>query len=406
VPLAASPGHHNGPQVGRGRRLGCCDDASYKHFTGSTRESHFAVNTEAGITHKRPIARPLAVRNAARGIGVKVIPWIPPWLKCLLTRGRKITIDGNALDATLQLLLIARRSTRTGGLSADGDLEVARAMMRKSNAATNTHVAVPTTDLTIPGPDSPLRARHYPPAVTEAAPLLLFFHGGGFVMGDIESHDGLCRMISRDAAIHVLSVDYRLAPEHRAPAAVDDCVAAYRWARGHAAELGADPSRIGVGGDSAGGNLAALVTLRSREEGIPQPTLQVLLYPVLDLSAKTRSRALFSDGFFLSKLEQDRHIDLYLGGTGLAADDARVSPLKAADLSGLAPALVLIAGFDPLRDEGNEYAVALRSAGVTVDHRQFGALTHGFASFAPFGGGSADATTATISAIRAHLSRG
>jgi acetyl esterase len=347
-----------------------------------------------------------AVKNAARGVAVKVIPWIPSWLKSLLTGGTRFTIDGNSLDATLQLLLIARRSTRTGSISADGDLEVARALMRKSSAATNTDIAVPTTDLTIPGPDGPLQARHYRPAGAEAAPLLLFFHGGGFVMGDIESHDGLCRMISRDAAIHVLSVNYRLAPEHRAPAAVDDCVAAYRWARGHAAELGADPSRIGVGGDSAGGNLAALVTLRSREEAIPQPTLQVLIYPVVDLSAKTRSRALFSDGFFLSKLEQDRHLDMYLGGTGLAADDPRVSPLKAADLSGLAPALVFTAGFDPLRDEGNEYAVALRAAGGKVDHRQFDALTHGFVSFAPFGGGSADATAATISAIGAHLSRG
>jgi acetyl esterase len=372
----------------------------------SARGSHFVVRTEAAITHKRREARPLAVKNALRGVGVKAMPWIPPWLKRLLAGGRRITVDGNTLDATLQLILIAQRSTRTSGLSADGDLEVARALMRKSNAATNTDAAAPTTDLTIPGPDSPLRARHYRPAVAEAAPLLLFFHGGGFVMGDIESHDGLCRMICRDAAIHVLSVDYRLAPEHRAPAAVDDCVAAYRWARGHAAELGADPSRIGVGGDSAGGNLAALVTLRSREEGIPQPTLQVLLYPVLDLSAKTRSRTLFSDGFFLSKLQEERFVDLYLDGTGLAADDARVSPLKAADLSGLAPALVVTAGFDPLRDEGNEYAVALRSAGVTVDHRQFDALTHGFASIAKFGGGSADATMATISAIRAHLSRG
>jgi acetyl esterase len=367
---------------------------------------HFAVHTEAAITPKRPKARLLAVKNAARGVVVKVMPWIPPWLKRLLTGGRRVTVDGNTLDATLQLMLIAHRSTRTGGLSAGGDLEVARALMRKSNAAMNIDLAVPTTDLTIPGPDSPLRARHYRPAVAEAAPLLLFFHGGGFVLGDIESHDGLCRMICRDAAIHVLSVDYRLAPEHRAPAAVDDCVAAYRWARGHAADLGADPSRIGVGGESAGGNLAALVALRSREEGIPQPALQVLLYPLLDLSAKTRSRTLFSDGFFLSKLQEERFVDLYLDGTGLAADDARVSPLKAADLSGLAPALVLTAGFDPLRDEGNEYAAALRSARVTVDHRQFDALTHGFAGFTPFGGGSADATTATISAIRAHLSRG
>jgi acetyl esterase len=268
-----------------------------------------------------------------------------------------------------------------------------------------THVAVPTTDFKIPGPDSPLRTRHYQPPVDEAAPLLVFFHGGGFVVGDIESHDGLCRMICRDAAVHVLSVDYRLAPEHKAPAAVDDCVAAYRWALGHAAELGADPSQIGVGGDSAGGNLAALVTLRSRDEGIPQPALQVLLYAVLDLSAQTRSRMLFSDGFFISKRDSDWMISLYLDGADVAADDARVSPLKAADLSGLAPALVLTAGFDPLRDEGNEYAAALRSAGVTVDHRRFDALTHGFASIAPFGGGSADATAAIISAIRAHLSR-
>jgi acetyl esterase len=358
------------------------------------------------MARRQPKGRALAVTNAALRIGVKVVPWIPLWLKRVLAGGRRVTIDGNILDTTLQLMLAAQRSTRTGGLSAAGDLGVARALMRNSHSVMGSRVAVPTTDLTIPGPDGPLRARHYRPAVAGAAPLLVFFHGGGFVVGDIESHDGLCRMICGDAAIHVLSVEYRRAPEHKAPAAVDDCVAAYRWALGHAAALGADPSRIGVGGDSAGGNLAALVALRSRDEGIRQPALQVLLYPVLDLSVETRSRTLFSDGFFLSKQDMDWFKDLYLGGAGLAADDARVSPLKAADLSGLAPALVLTAGFDPLRDEGNEYAAALRSAGVSVDHRQFDALTHGFASLAPFGGGSADAIAATISAIRAHLSRG
>ncbi len=347
--------------------------------------------------------RPLAVTNAALRIGVTVMPWIPPCLKRLLAGGRKVTIDGNTLDPTLQLMLAAQRSTGTGGLSASGDLEVARALMRSSHSVMKTDVAVPTTDLTIPGPDGPLRARHYRPTVRGEAPLLVFFHGGGFVVGDIESHDGLCSLICSDAGVHVLSVEYRLAPEHKAPAAVDDCVAAYRWALDHAAELGA--SRIGVGGDSAGGNLAALVALRSREEGIPQPALQMLLYPVLDLSAKTRSRTLYAEGFFLSKMDTELFADLYLGGADLAADDARVSPLKAADLSGLAPALVVTAGFDPLRDEGNDYAAALRSAGVAVDHRQFDALTHGFASVAPFGGGSADAVAATISAIRAHLSR-
>jgi acetyl esterase len=192
-------------------------------------------------------------------------------------------------------MLAAQRGTRTGGLSAAEDLAVARALMRNSHTVMATHIAVPTSDLTIPGSDSPLRARHYRP-LAGTAPLLVFFHGGGFVVGDIESHDGLCRMICRDAAVHVLSVDYRLAPEHKAPAAVDDCVAVYRWALEHAADLGADPCRIGVGGDSAGGNLAALVALRSRDEGIRQPAVQVLLYPVVDLSAETRSRTLFSEG--------------------------------------------------------------------------------------------------------------
>jgi acetyl esterase len=355
------------------------------------------------VTNKRPKARPLAVTNVALRVGVKVVPWIPPWLKRLLAGGKRITVDGNTLDPTLQLVLAGQRRTRTGGLSASGDPEVARALMRASHSVMAADIEVPITDLTIPGPDSPLPARHYRPAIEGTAPLLVFFHGGGFVVGDIESHDGLCRMICRDAAVHVLSVDYRLAPDHKAPAAIDDCVAAYRWALEHAVELGA--SRIAVGGDSAGGNLAALVALRSRDEGLPQPALQVLLYPVLDLSEETRSRKLFSDGFFLSKQDRDWFADLYLGGTEFASDNVRISPLKAADLSGLAPALVLTAGFDPLRDEGNEYAAALRSAGVTVDHRQFDALTHGFASIAPFGGGSADAVVATISAIRAHLSR-
>jgi acetyl esterase len=351
-------------------------------------------------------ARPVAVTNAAIRIGVKVMPWIPPWLKRLLAGGGRVTVDGNTLDPTLQLMLAAQRLTGTGGLGAADDVAVARALMRNSHVAMGTDVEVQTTDLTIPGPDSPLRARHYQSAVAQTAPLLVFFHGGGFVVGDLESHDGLCRMICRDAAVHVLSVEYRLAPEHKAPAAVDDCVAAYRWALEHAVTLGADPSRIGVGGDSAGGTLAALVTLRSREEGIPQPALQVLLYPGLDLCGRSRSRSLFSDGFFVTKKEIEWFMELFLDGADIAADDAQVSPLRTADLSGLAPALVITAGFDPLRDEGNEYAAALCSAGVTVDHRQFDTLAHGFASLSPFGGGSADAMAATTSAIRAHLSRG
>lgn len=266
----------------------------------------------------RSAPRPLAVTNAALRVGVRVMPWIPPWLKRLLAGGRRITIDGNTLDPTLQLMLAAQRGTGTGGLSASGDPEVARALMRSSHAVMASEIEVSAEDITVPGPESPLRTRYYRPDVDGIAPLLVFFHGGGFVVGDLESHDGLCRMICRDAAIHVLSVDYRLAPEHKAPAAVDDCFAAYRWALGHAAELGADPARIGVGGDSAGGNLAALVALHSRDEGIAQPVLQVLLYPVVDLAEGTRSRKLFSDGFFLSKRDRDWFTDLYLGAASSA----------------------------------------------------------------------------------------
>lgn len=350
-------------------------------------------------------ARPVAVTNAAIRVGMKVMPWLPSWLKRLLAGGRPVTLDGNTLDPTLQLMIAGQRRTGTGGLSASGDPGIARALMRSSHVVMAPEIELPVRDFTIPGPECPLRLRHYRPVVEGRAPLLVFFHGGGFVVGDIESHDGLCRMICRDAAVHVLSVDYRLAPEHKAPAAVEDCVAAYRWALEHADALGADASRIGVGGDSAGGNLAALVTLLSGDRAIPQPVLQVLLYPVIDLTEETCSRKLFSDGFFLSKRDREWFTEQYLGGTDIAPDDAWVSPLKTADLSGLAPALVLTAGFDPLRDEGNEYAAALRAAGVTVDHRQFDALTHGFASVAAFGGGSADAMIAIVSAIRAHFSR-
>jgi acetyl esterase len=201
-------------------------------------------------------------------------------------------------------------------------------------------------------------------------------------------------------------VDYRLAPEHKAPAAVEDAYAAYRWALDHAGELGADPSRVAVGGDSAGGNLAALVSLIARDDGVRLPAFQLLIYPATDMRGQTRSRTLFADGFFLTRRDMDWFTDQYLAGATVEAADPRVSPLLADDLSGLPPAMVLTAGFDPLRDEGNQYAQAMRAAGVTVDLREMGSLVHGFASFFPLGGGSATATAEMISALRAHLSRG
>jgi acetyl esterase len=265
------------------------------------------------------------------------------------------------------------------------------------------HVAV--TELSIPGPGGEIVARHYRPAAAEPAPLLVFYHGGGWTIGDLDTYDALCRLTCRDAGVHVLSIDYRLAPEHPAPAAVEDAYAAFRWAHEYAGDLGAIPGKVAVGGDSAGGNLSAVVSQLARDAGGPLPVLQWLIYPRTDFTAKTRSLSLFAEGFVLTKVDIDWFEEKYLGGSGIEPTDPRISPLLADTLSGLPPALVVTAGFDPLRDEGNQYAAALREAGAPVDLRTAGSLTHGFANLFPLGGGSAVATTEMISALRAHLSR-
>jgi acetyl esterase len=249
-----------------------------------------------------------------------------------------------------------------------------------------------------------MAARHYCPATAGPAPLLVFYHGGGWTIGDLDTHDALCRLTCRDADVHVLSIDYRLAPEHPAPAAVDDAYAAFLWAREHAGDLGAMSGKVAVGGDSAGGNLAAVVSQLARDDG-PMPVLQWLIYPRTDFTAQTRSLSLFADGFLLTKRDIDWFEAQYLGGSGVEPMDPRVSPLLAGSLSGLPPALIATAGFDPLRDEGDRYAAALRAAGTAVDLRTAGSLTHGFASLFSLGGGSAVATTELVSALRAHLSR-
>ncbi|MBB5164805.1 alpha/beta hydrolase [Mycobacterium sp. AZCC_0083] len=349
----------------------------------------------------------MAAVNAASRVVLRTLPKIPKPVKRLLTRRRSITIDGNTLDTTLQLMLAAQRSAGLDGLVASWDVSVARTQLRKLAAMVDGEIAVGVKDVSIPGPACTIRARHYVPVNTRGTePLLVFFHGGGFVLGDIDTHDGLCRLICRDAGVHVLSIDYRLAPEHKAPAAGEDCYAAYRWALEHAAELGADPARVAVGGDSAGGNLAAVVSLQARDDGVQLPALQLLIYPVTDLNSETRSKTLFAEGFFLTKKDMGWFQANYLEGASIDDTDQRVAPLLAEDLSGLPPALLLTGGFDPLRDEGDQYAAKLAAAGVTVDHRQYPSLVHGFANFFPLGGGSATATADFVSALKAHLSRG
>lgn len=337
------------------------------------------------------------------------LPRIPERAKRVLLGGRPVVVDGNTLDATLQMLLLAHRVGRLGGVVADrrpnDGVAASRAQLRLQAARLSPPIRADVTEMSIPGPAGPMSSRLYVPDGSGATPkpaLLLYFHGGGFVLGDLDTHDSLCRLICRDGGLQVLAVDYRLAPEHPAPAAVDDAYATYLWALQHVRGLGA--TRIVVGGDGAGGNLAAVVAQQARDDELPVPALQLLLYPVTDWSSQTRSRTMFADGHYLTQPDIDWFAGHYLGGADVAADDPVVSPLLAEELFGLPPALVYTAGFDPLRDEGNRYAQALRDAGVLVDLREERTLIHGFANFFPLGGGSATATTAMISALGAHLS--
>ncbi|MGH3558428.1 MAG: alpha/beta hydrolase [Mycobacterium sp.] len=346
------------------------------------------------------------VQRTATNVGLKVIPRIPSSAMRLLTGGRSVTIDGNTLDPTLQLTFAAQRASGVNGLAVDDDVMASRDQARLicfSLPGPQIHVAV--SDVSLPGPAGDVPARHYRPTGAGPAPLLVFYHGGGWVIGDLDIYDTLCRLICRDADIHVLSIDYRLAPEHPAPAAVDDAYAAFRWAHQHAGKLGAIPGKVAVGGDSAGGNLAAVVSQLARNDGGPIPVLQWLVYPITDIDARTRSRTLFADGFGLTKRDMDWFHAKYLGDSGIEPTDPRVSPLLAEDLAGLPPALIAIAGFDVLRDEGEHYATALRAAGNAVDLRCMRSLTHLFVNLFPLGGGSATATAELVSALRAHLSR-
>jgi acetyl esterase len=214
-------------------------------------------------------------------------------------------------------------------------------------------------------------------AETTALPAYVYFHGGGWVIGDLETHDVLCRQLTAASGASVVSVDYRLAPEHKFPAAADDAWAATRWIVAHAGELGLDASRLAVGGDSAGGNLAAVVALMARDAGGPGIRLQVLIYPVTDVMRETRSYEDFAEGYMLTRDSMRWFIAHYLTSKD-DAHDWRVSPLRAPSLAGLPPALIVTAGNDPLRDEGEMYAGRLRDAGVLVDYVCYGGMIHGF----------------------------
>lgn len=288
------------------------------------------------------------------------------------------------LDPQLKTVLDMLEQAGNKGM-ASGTVAEARAAFRFMTVdmrdPANLKPVAAVEDTTYAAVEGPRAARVYRPAGSGPVPTVLFLHGGGFVIGDIETHDDHGRRICHDVGAVVVSIDYRLAPENPFPAGHDDCVAALRWVHAHIAELGGDATRVAVAGDSAGGNLSAAVAIAARDEGLPLAA-QLLIYPATDFTetaTEHSSRTENAEGLFLTNEDMLWFRDQYLGTAAEAlALDPRASTLAASDLSGLAPAVVGTGEFDPLRDEGNAYASALGKAGVQVSHHQYPGMIHGF----------------------------
>jgi len=336
---------------------------------------------------------------------LKAVCALPPSLRRLLF-GRPRELDGQVLASDIQALIKLSEWVGDRSFTEQVTPAEARAATRVASASA-TGPPLPmgrVEDLELPGPAGPVPARFYLPlgAAPSPRPLLVYFHGGGWVIGDLDTHDGLCRFLAANADVAVLSVDYRLAPEHPFPAAVEDAQAALAWASAEGQKLGIDSSRIAVGGDSAGGNLAAAISLLARDGGGPQPAMQLLIYPVTNAGGKQASRQLFATGFMLTQADMDWFDHHYLP-EGTDFDDPRISVLRAENLAGLPPAYVTTAGFDPLRDEGEAYAERMREAGVRVALRRHPGLVHSFANMTAFSPSARAAMLEVAGALRMGL---
>ncbi|HYQ78963.1 MAG TPA: alpha/beta hydrolase [Solirubrobacterales bacterium] len=319
-------------------------------------------------------------------------------------------LDGQQLAPDIHTLISIAARARSDSLASGTDPAEARAQRLAEARIVAERPTIPmarVVPVEIPGPAGAIPARLYVPRPAEEGPqpLLVYYHGGGWVIGDLDTHDSPCRFLAAHAGVAVLAIDYRLAPEHPFPAAVEDACAAYGWASENAGSLGVDPTRIAVGGDSAGGNLAAVVCLQARDEGAPAPAMQLLIYPVADTGRELPSRRAFAEGFLLTRRDMAYYEDRYLP-PGSDRNDPRVAVLQADDLAGLPPAYVATAGFDRLRDEGEAYARRLREAGVRVALRRHRGLVHSFVNFTAICPSSRSAVLEACGALRMGLAPG
>ena len=311
---------------------------------------------------------------------LKVILSLPSPILRALSGGGVVYKGGRTLDPRFQFFAHAAR--KLPPMSSLSPAEAVAGSARGLAAVQGPlEPGVRTESLSIEGPNGPIPCRAYRPELQDAgAPLIVYAHMGGGVIGDLETCHAFCSILARICRTAVISVDYRLAPDHKFPVGLEDVLAAYRWARDNTARFGAAPVPPAIGGDSMGGNFSAIVAQEMKRKGEPQPAVQILIYPAVDVASETPSMTTYADAYPLTRATMDWFMGHYMPADADPADP-RLSPDKTADLSGLAPAVIATAGFDPLVDQGEAYAKRLQAAGAPVAYRCYDSLAHGFTAF-------------------------